>query len=396
MPLTDLKCKSAKPESKQRKLGDSGGLFLLIHPNGSKYWRLKYRIGGKEKLLALGVYPEISLLDARLARDAAKKLIREGIDPNEQKKREKQRTIIHSANTFEIVAREWHEVQKAGWTSHYAGDVMRRLEVDIFPYIGSWPIADIEAPALLDVLRKIERRGATELSNRVKQVCGQVFRFGIQTGRCKRNPAADLTGALKPHKTKHYAAIEAKELPELLAALDNNTARLYPRTIRAIKLSLLTFTRPTELREARWQEIDFEEALWTIPAERMKMKRDHIVPLSKQAIAVLRSQEEETSLLKTDWVFPSVVRPRNAISNNTVNVALKKLGYHGRMTAHGFRALARTTIHEKLRYNPEVIERQLAHKASGPLGEAYDRTQFIEDRIKMMQDWADYIDSLES
>ncbi|MCB1557001.1 MAG: integrase arm-type DNA-binding domain-containing protein [Alphaproteobacteria bacterium] len=396
MKLTDTACKNSKPKDKPYKKSDGGGLYLLINPTGSKYWRLKYRYLNKEKMLSFGVYPIVSLADAREERDKAKRLLAQGIDPATAKKDEKKKIVRNAQNTFKAVALEWHENQKGRWSENHSNNVLHRLERDIFPFIGTEPIATIEAPDLLDVLRKIEKRGALDIAGRTRQICGQIFRYGIQTGRCKRDPSRDLQGALKTRKTEHFAALEIKEIPAFLQALERNDARLYNRTRRAIKLSMFTFCRPGEIRQARWEEIDMEAKEWVIPAERMKMKRAHIVPLCRQSLAILKEQKEETGNLNTPWVFPSQVRPKEPMSDGTVNVAIKKLGYQGRMTAHGFRALARTTIREKLGYDPDVIECQLAHKAAGPLGEAYNRAQFLDKRRKMMTDWANYLDSIAS
>jgi integrase len=396
MKLTDTACRTAKPLGKAYKKADGGGLYLLVNKDGSKYWRMKYRFGGREKLLSFGTYPLLSLAEAREMRDRAKKQLTGGIDPGVQKKKDKREITRNSQNTFKAIALEWHANQKERWSEKHYQNVLHRMETDIFPHIGSLPLANIEAPDLLDVLRKIEKRGALDLAGRTRQICGQVFRYGIQTGKCSRDPSSDLKGALKTRKTKHFAALDIKEVPEFLESIKRNDARLYSRTRRAIELSMLTFVRPGELRKATWNEFDFDEKQWTIPAERMKMKRAHIVPLSKQAIKILMEQKEETDHLNTPYVFPSQIRPRDPMSDGTVNVALKKLGYKGRMNAHGFRALARTAIREKLGYEPDVIEAQLAHKAAGPLGEAYNRAQFLEQRTKMMQDWANYIDTLAS
>ncbi len=394
MKLSDIACKSAKPKEKPYKMADGQGMYLEIKPNGSKYWRMNYRIHNKQKTLYIGVYPEISLKDAREARAVARKLIKDNIDPSKHKQDEKRKATINAHNTFEAVGREWHDHQQGRWSDNHTRNVLHRLETDIFPTIGSDPIADLEAPDVLYMLRKIEKRGALDIAARARQICGQVFRYGIQTGRCSRDPSHDLKGALKTRKTEHFAAIDTKDIPELLDALERNDARLFARTRRAVKLSLLTFLRPGELRKATWDEIDFDNKQWIIPAERMKMRRDHIVPLSRQMIEILKEQKLETDHLNTNLVFPSQVRPRNPMSNGTVRIALHKLGFKGRMTAHGFRALARTAIREKLHFDPDVIESQLAHKAAGPLGEAYNRAQFIEKRTVMMQEWCDYIDQL--
>ncbi len=394
--LTDTTCRNAKPKEKPYKLADGGGLYLLINPNGAKHWRLKYRFLGKEKLLALGPYPLLPLAGAREGREDAKRLLKAGTDPVSHKRDGKRSAVRNAQNTFEAVALEWVENQKERWSQKYAEKVLRGLTLNIFPEIGQRPIAQITPPELLDTLRKIEKRGALDIAGRTKQICSQIFRYGIQTGKCERDAAADLRGALKSRKTQHFAAIEAGDLPGFLKALERNEPRLYARTRRAIELSMLCFTRPGEIRQACWSEIDIEARQWTIPAARMKMRRDHIVPLSRQAIAVLEAQREETGKLNTDYVFPSQVRPRQPMSDGTVNLAIKRLGYGERMTAHGFRALARTTIREQLGYDSEIIEKQLAHQARNPLGEAYDRTQFLPQRKKMMQEWADYLDAVAS
>lgn len=395
MKLTDKSCKAAKPKEKPYKLADGGGLYLFVQPDGARYWRLKYYYLGKEKLLALGVYPIVTLAEAREKRDQAKKLLANGQDPSGAKKEEKRLAIRKSKNTFEAVAREWHENQKGKWTPRHAENVMRRLEIDIFPYIGSRPIIDIDPPELLDsVLRKIEKRGSLDVASRVKQICGQVFRYGIITGRCKRDPSADLKGALKTGKTQHFPSLDIKEMPEFLDALEKNEARLYARTRRAIRLLMLCFTRTTEMIHATWDEFDLENGIWEVPAERMKMGKPHIVPLSRQAIEVLQEQKEETGHLPTKWVFPSQVRPKEPMSNNTVLFAIGRMGYKGRMTGHGFRALAMSTIKERLGYRHEVVDRQLAHAQRSKVDRAYDRAQFLDERVKMMQEWADYLDAI--
>ena len=394
MALTDTACKTAKPKEKSYKVSDGGGLYLEVMPNGSKYWRFKYRFLKKEKRLAFGKYPFVKLVEAREKHYEAKKLLEKGIDPSAFKKDLLKQALRNADNTFEKLALEWHSNQQGRWGEGHFQNIKHRLETDILPHIGSEQVDKIEAPDLLNVLRKIEKRGALDLAARCRQICSQVFRYGIQTGKCKSNPAIDLQGALKTRKVKHFSAIEPKEIPELLDALERNDVRLYGRTRRAIKLSMLTFVRPGELRQAVWSEFDFEKKEWHIPAERMKSRRDHIVPLSKQSIAILEEQKLETGDINTPLVFPSQLKPTEPMSDGTVRVALQNLGFKQRMTAHGFRALARTAIREELEYDPDVIEAQLAHKPSGALGAAYDRAKFIKKRHLMMQDWADYLDKV--
>ncbi len=391
MKLSDKACKAAKSKETTYKLFDGGGLFLEVMPNGSKLWRLKYRYLGKEKRISLGAYPVISLADARDGRDKAKKQLLQGQDPSGAKKEKQREAIRNAGNTFKAIALEWHEKQQGRWTPTHAKNVMRRMDVDIFPYIGKRPIADIDAPELLDVLRRIEARGALDVTARVKQISGQVFRYGIATGRCQRDPSADLKGALKTGKTTSYACLDIKEMPEFLEKLERNDARLFPTTRRAIKILMFTFVRTGELIYSTWDEFDLDSATWEIPGWRMKMRCPHIVPLSSQVISLLKEQKRETEHLNTPWVFPSQVRPKDSISNNTILFAIGRMGYKKRMTGHGFRALAMSNIKEKLGYRHEVVDRQLAHAHRNKIDRAYDRAQFLDDRRKMMQEWADYI-----
>lgn len=363
-------------------------------PNGSKLWRLKYYLYGKEKRFSLGKYPVVTLVNAREKVMEARKLLSQGIDPSRHRMSQRELGRRKNHNTFELVASEWHGKKKGGWSASHADTVLQRLEANIFPYIGKRPISDISPPDILDTLRIMENRNALEVAKRTRQICSQVFEYGIQTGRCEKNPASHLGSALKTRKTRHFPALGIDEVPGLLKALRQNDVRLFSRTRRAIGLSLLTFARPGEIRKARWADIDIETAQWLIPGERMKSGRDHIIPLSTQSLSILEEQYKETGSYETPWVFPGQIRPRKAMSDGTVNMGIKRLGYHGRMTAHGFRALARTAIREQLNYYPDVIEAQLAHKPSGPLGAAYDRAQFLDERRKMMQDWADYLDKI--
>lgn len=392
MPLTDAACKNAKPKDKPYKLADGGGLHLLVKPTGGRYWRMKYRHAGKEKLLSFGVYPEVSLSEARDKRDQARTHLAGEIDPAHAKRKEKQLDALNRQNTFEAIAREWHANKKASLTPGYAAEILHRLEVDIFPLIGDRPVAEIEAPDLLEALREIEKRGALELVRRNAQVCGQVFRYAIATGRAKRNPVPDLKDALKPVQHGHYAALEAKDLPDFLRALDRNDARLYALTRLGIRLMMLTFVRTGELIGARWSEFDLDAALWVIPAERMKMRKEHAVPLSRQSLEILL--ELQTVSGGRPLVFPNQAHPDKPMSNNTILFALGRMGYKGRMTGHGFRALAMSTIKEKLGYRHEVVDRQLAHAHKNKVDAAYDRAKFLEERIVMMQHWADYLDGV--
>ena len=394
MKLTNTACKNAKTKGKSYKMADGGGLYLLIKPNGAKHWRLKYRYLGKEKLLALGPYPLTSIADAREGRDNAKKLLAAGTDPMSYKRDGRRKAIRNAQNTFQAVAFEWYEKQIDRWSSSHGFHVKRKMERDIFPHIGTRPIAEIDAPEILDVLRKIEKRGSLEIAAKVKQIFGMVLRYGIATGKCTRDHSADLKGALKVAKKTHYPSLDIKELPGFLEALERNEARLYPQTQRAIKLLMLTFVRTSELIKAKWSEFDLNNAQWEIPAERMKMGNSHIVPLSRQVMQLLKKQQKENEHLNTDWVFPSHVRPRNHISNNTILSAIWSLGFKGKMTGHGFRALAMSTIKERLGYRHEVVDRQLAHAHKNKIDRAYDRAKFLDERKRMMQKYADYVDNV--
>lgn len=373
-------------------MADGGGMYLEVMPTGSKYWRLKYRFQELEKRLALGVYPEISLADARNRREAARKQLAHGIDPSADKQEKKKAALLNAKNTFEALAREWHEKNIAKWTEKTAKDTLYRLETYVFPDIGKIPVRDLTAPRLLETIRKIEARPAFDIARRMRSVCEQVFAYGIGTGRADRNIAADLKGTLEAFKRGHFKAISTDQIPEFLAALKKNDARLFPQTIRATTLLMLTFVRTSELIQSTWDEIDLKKAVWEIPAERMKMRKPHTVPLSRQAIEILQEQREHTRLFNTNYVFPSQIEPRKPMSNGTILGAIKRLGYGGKMTGHGFRKLAMSTIKERLGYRHEVPDRQLAHGHRDALAAAYDDSQFLEERTKMMQEWVDYLD----
>jgi integrase len=392
MKLTKKACDNAKPKEKPYKLTDGGGLYLEIAPTGSKYWRLKYRYGGKEKRLALGVFPLVSLAEARDKRDAAKKQLAAGVDPSVVKQEEKRQTALNAENTFEAIGREWHAHNLEKWSYNHAQTILRRLEMDVFPSIGNTPMKNITAPHILKMVRDIEKRGAHEMARRAVQVCGQVFRYAIVTGRAEYNPAGDMRGALKPVKKGHYAALEAKDLPEFLSKLSRNDARLFPLTRQAVELLMLTFVRTSELIKAKWEEFDFDGATWIIPAERMKMRQAHIVPLSKQVLAILAEIREQNP--RRAYVFPSQTNPQSHMSNNTILFALGRMGYRGKATGHGFRALAMSTIKEKLSYRHEVVDRQLAHAHRNTVDAAYDRAKFLDERKVMMQEWADYLEAV--
>lgn len=385
--LSDLQCKTAKPGEKSRKLSDSNGLYLEIMPNGSKYWRLKYRFGGKEKKLSIGVYPEISLSEAREQKEKARKLLANNIDPSEAKKEAKIQKKIEIEHTFEKIARQWHQNQIASWTPRHASYVLRRLEADIFPILGARDIKEITAPDLLAALRKIEARGAIDIAHRAHQTCGQIFRYAIATGKAERDVSSDLRGALKTRKKENYARLEAKELPEFLQKLEDYDGEL--QTKLAMKLLLLTFVRSGELRGARWEEIDLTKKEWRIPAERMKMRDPHIVPLSDQALAILEELKPMTG--NREHVFPNRNKPMTFISENTLLYSMYRMGYHSRATVHGFRATASTILNEH-GFTPDVIERQLAHAERNKVRASYNHAQYLPERRKMMQWWGDYVE----
>lgn len=397
MKLTNIQCKNAKPKEKPYKMAAGRGLYLEVMPNGSKYWRMKYRVKAdgklKEKRIAFGKYPDISLKEADEKCTEARKLLDQDLDPSTVRRETRRAAEINSDNNFEAIARRWHETFKEKWTDRHANTVLRRLETDVFSEIGSMPIKDIKPSHLINVLKKVQKRGAYEPAHRLRQYCAQIFRYAIIHEITDTNPAAEIGMVLKPVVKKHYACLDIKEIPELLKAIHFNNARLHTDTRLAIKLLMLTFVRTKELIEAKWNEFDLENAEWVIPAERMKMRNEHIVPLSKQAVAMLKDLKERNE--KWDWVFPGHHSPRKHMSNNTILKGLERLGFKGRMTGHGFRALAMSTIKEKLGYRHEVVDRQLAHAPKSMVQRAYDRAQFLDERKVMMQAWADYLDGLE-
>ncbi len=367
-------------------------MYLLITPAGGKCWRLKYRFQGKEKVLAIGTYPEISLAEARESREVARKQLAHAVDPGEAKKAAKAAKVGEPTNSFEAIAREWHERFSPSLSPGHAKAKLQRLEADVFPTLGARTVDDIKAPDLLRVLRRIEARGALEMAHRVRTLCGEVFRYAIVTGRADRDLSSDLKGALPPAKPKHFAAItDPKEVGPLLRAIDGYKGSSVVKW--ALQLSPLVFLRPGELREAEWSEFNFDAEEWTIPAERMKMRQPHLVPLASQALAILKDAQALTGRGK--YVFPNHRSKSRPMSDNAVLAALRRMGYEkDTMTGHGFRAMARTILEEVLQVRPDIIEHQLAHAVRDPLGRAYNRTTHLPVRRRMMQMWADYLDNL--
>jgi integrase len=401
-PITDIQAKAAKPKDKPYKLADGGGLYLEIMPTGSKLWRMKFKqANGKESRLAFGNYPDVTLTQARQKRDAARKLKSDGIDPGQSKKEKDRIAGEKAAQTFEKLAREWHSNRLSTWHHTTASDTLRRLEIDIFPEIGAMPIAAITHRHMIAALRKIEARGAHEVAHRVKATCARVFSYANQQGIENRNPAADLKDVLKPVQAGHFAAITSDELPAFLAAMDKNDARLFKPTRIALRLMMLLFVRTSELITTPWREINLDTGEWVIPWQRMKRgkltvnpdKTDHHVCMSRQALELLRDLHTLTG--GNTYLFPNQRDPSKPMSNGAILMALKRMSYQNKMTGHGFRALAMSTIKEELGYRHEVVDRQLAHAQKDKVASAYDRAQFLDERKKMMQEWADYLDTIE-
>jgi integrase len=392
MPLTDAKCRNSKGAIRPYKLSDGGGLYLLVNPEGARYWRLAYRWHGKQRSLSLGIYPAVGLMEARVGRDDAKRSLAANIDPSAAKRERKRAAKLATGNTFEAVAREWHENWKDGRTPYYAGQILRRLEADVFPVVGRRPIAELEAPELLDMLRKVEKRGVHETARRLKQLVGQIFRFAVVTGRAKRDPSADLKDALRSTgEPRRHRAMPLLELPKFLQQLERYGGE--QQTKLALKLVTLTFLRTTELRAGKWSELENldQDAQWRVPAERMKMRLEHLVPLSRQAVVVLR--ELKVLAGNSPNIFPSPGK-EGCMSSNTMLYALYRMGYHGRATTHGFRGVASTILNESNLFNRDWIERQLAHVERNEVRRAYNAAEWLPDRRRMMQWWADRITSL--
>ncbi|AIP21090.1 integrase [Burkholderia pseudomallei] len=393
MPLTDTAIRNAKPADKPVRLFDGGGLYLEIAPSGGKWWRLKYRFGGKEKRYSLGVYPEVTLATARKKRDEAREKLAAGIDPGEAKKAEKRASLLAAANSFEVVARGWMNERKTTVEPAQHAKTLARMENDVFPWLGKRPIAEIDAPEILVVLKRVDGRGARFTAHRIRSEISRVFRYGIKEGHCKADPARDLVDAIPPAQTTHFASItEPEKVGEMLRAFDGFTGT-FP-VLCALKLAPMLFVRPGELRKAEWAQFDLDKGEWRYFVN--KTKTDHLVPLAAQAVTILRELHALTG--EGVYVFPGARDRNRPMSEAAINAALRRLGYDTRteITGHGFRAMARTILHEELEEKPEVIEHQLAHTVPDSLGRAYNRTKFIKARRSMMQQWADYLDKLKA
>lgn len=391
MPLTDVLCKNTKPFEKPRKIFDEKGLYLEVMPNGSKYFRMKYRFCGKEKRIAFGVYPEVSLKEARDKRDEARRLLRDGYDPVQIRQEAKYKQLAVSENSFESVARKWYEDRKRGLTPRHAAAVLRRLESDMFPSLGYRPINDIKPIEMLSVVKEVEKRGALDIAKRLLQTCGQIYRYAVIHGKANYDINSGLSDGLsKTGKQKHHASLSEKDLPEFLNCLKHYHGEV--QTKLALQLLLLTFVRTTELRGLKWNEIDYEKREIRIPAERMKMKEEHIVPLSNQSLAIIDQLKPLTG--HNEFLFPSRTTPNQYMSSNTMIYALYRMGYHSRATVHGFRATASTILHEQ-GFNSDIIELQLSHTERNKVKASYNFAKHLPQRHQMMQWWADYLQKLE-
>ncbi|MEH5013188.1 tyrosine-type recombinase/integrase [Phytobacter diazotrophicus] len=391
MKLTARQVDTAKGKDKPYKLADGGGLYMLVNPNGAKYWRLKYRVSGKEKLLAVGVYPDVSLADARGKREDAKKILAAGGDPGEEKKTEKLTKKAGVENTFEALAREWHAYKAPNWSQGYAEDLMESFENDIFPYIGKMPVNDVKPLHVLDALRKLEKRGVLDKMRKIRQACSQTFRYAIVTGRAENNPASELAGALAIQRHKHYPHLVASEFPEFLRTLSTYSGSAITQI--ATRLLMLTGVRTIELRAAEWAEFDLDKGIWEIPKSRMKMRRPHLVPLSEQVLLLLRQLYQVTGRFKL--VFPGRNDSTKPMSEASINQVIKRIGYGGRATGHGFRHTMSTILHEQ-GYNTAWIETQLAHVDKNSIRGTYNHAQYLDGRREMLQWYADYMDALEN
>lgn len=397
MKLTDLSCRTSKPTEKNYKLRDGQGLYLLVMKAGGKSWRYDYKLkrddgSHKNGTFVIGIYPKITLAKARDLHQKARTLVSNGTDPNDFKKEQERIKRQERALTFSLVAEEWLDKRRREVKEKTIRDIEKRLERDVLPEIGHIPMKDINAVDVVDMLKKIEERGAYEMRNRARQYCSQIFRYAMAIGSADRDYTTDIGDALAVRRIKHQPALQPHEIPEFLTALERNEARLFPQTRLALQMLALTFVRPIELAAAEWSEFDFNDKRWLIPAKKMKMGFDHVVPLASQTLEILYEIKRING--NRQYVFTKQTNPREHMARDTLSKAVRSLGFQSRHSAHGFRAMARTAIREKLNYDSEIIERQLAHAPNTSLGRAYDRTQFLDQRMKMMQEWADYIDSL--
>lgn len=391
MKLTARQVDTSKPKDKPYKLSDGGGLYLLVNPNGSRYWRLKYRIAGKEKLLALGVYPDITLAEARQKRADAKKVLAAGGDPGQEKQEEKQAKEQAVANSFERLAMEWHSHKSTSWSEGYAEHLLMYLKKDIFPFIGQKAITDISQVEMLNVLRKMEQRGVLDKLKKTRQACRQIFTYAIITGRAEHNPVSDLAGALKSPKQQHYPHLLVDQIPDFLRALSEYSGSTITRN--ATRLLMLTGLRTIELRASEWVDIDFDKGVWNVPAERMKMRRPHLVPISTQVRELLEEIHQLTGRGK--YVFPGRNDAGKPMSEASINQVIKRIGYDGKATGHGFRHTMSTILHEQ-GYNTAWIETQLAHVDKNSIRGTYNHAQYLDGRREMLQWYADYMQALEN
>jgi len=390
MALTDTAIRNAKPAEKPYPLRDEKSLYLIINPSGSKWWRLDYRFGGKRKTISMGVYPDVGLKAAREKRDDARRLLADDIDPGENRKIQKAARFERAGNSFEVVAREWFAKFSPNWATSHSSKIIRRLEREVFPWLGGRPVAEINAPELLRTIKRIESRGILETAHRTLQNCGQVFRYAVAHGLCERDPSGDLRGALPPVKGRHFAAIvDPAGVAKLLRSFDAFKGSFI--VLCALKLAPMLFVRPGELRKAEWASLDLDAAVWRYTVT--KTDTAHLVPLASQTVDILRELHALTGHGRYAFAGRD---PQKPMSENTVNAALRRLGYDTQkdITGHGFRAMARTILHEELHFDPAVIEHQLAHSVPDALGTAYNRTKFVKERTVMMQVWADYLDKL--
>lgn len=393
VPLTDAKIRNTKATDKPQKLADGGGLYLEVRPTGAKLWRYRYRIAGRENVFAIGEYPVIGLKEAREEREGAQKLVKQGIHPSHNRQAERLANVAANANTFEGVAREWIAKKSAGWTPYYLRQVERFMAADVFPFVGKLPIRSVTAAHLLEIIRRIEGRGAETVALLVRQWSSAIFRYAVATLRADSDPAAALKGAIHRPKVEHRKPLSREQIGDFAKALDEYGG--YRTTVIALRLMLLTFVRTVELRKAEWAEFDLDRAEWRIPAERMKMREAHIVPLSKQAVELLRELHTHTG--GRGVLFPNYRNPKACMTATTLNRALERMGFNGKdsigFSAHGFRATASTILNE-MGYRPDVIERQLAHAERNKVRASYNQAQYMEDRRTMMQEWADMVEDM--